>query len=150
MTYDQYKALIKNLGYKIKDVLAAGDYSKDAAQRDALRNGGIVSKRYIMLLTAYHYEHDSFLHRASRHRDNKTLNALLDELDSKADSSQEKDNQPVESIPPLWSKPNEQPPSPSIYPPSLKTGVPMIPTTTAIYSPPLDGSGDCANAGVCK
>lgn len=91
MTYDQYKTLIKNLGYKIKDVLAAGDYSKDAAQRDALRNGGLVSKRYIMLLTAYQYEHDSFLHRASRHRDNKTLNALLDELDSKADSSQEKD-----------------------------------------------------------
>lgn len=91
MTYDQYKVAVKKLGYKIKDVLAAGDYSKDAAQRDALRNGGIVSKRYIMLLTAYHYEHDSFLHRASRHRDNKTLNALLDELDSKADSSQEKD-----------------------------------------------------------
>lgn len=91
MTYEEYKALVKQLGFKLKDVLAAGDYSKDAAQRDSLRHGGIVKHRYLMLLIAYQYQHDLFLQRVAKHRDNKTLNSLLDELDSKAGISKEKE-----------------------------------------------------------
>ncbi len=91
MNFEEYKAMIKADGYELGKVLESGGYSRFSAKQDADRNNGEVKQRYIMLYIAYKYINDPLLQRIARYKDNKALLALLVELDSKAESSQEKE-----------------------------------------------------------
>lgn len=100
MNFEEYKAMIKADGYELGRVLESGGYSRFSAKQDSDRNNGEVKQRYIMLYIAYKYINDQILQRIARYKDNKALLALLDELDSKQETSDRPvlmDSQPNQS-----------------------------------------------------